>query len=361
MVVPMPFLEGIMSISNRPMPFSAVDGELLRVEDLRVYFGHHKAPVRAVDGVSLAVRRGESVGLVGESGCGKTTVGRAVMKLVEIIEGRILFGGYDITSLRGGNLREYRKQAQMVFQDPYGSLNARMPVGQAIEEVLHVHKRGDRAQRRKQASELFHAVGLNPEYLGRYPHEFSGGQRQRIGIARALAVGPSLIIADEPVSALDVSVQIQILNLLRDLQRNMGLSYLFVAHDLSVVRYMCDRIMVMYLGKIVESGSSERIYSFPSHPYTEALLSSVPDVGKGLDSRKGGSKRIVLKGDMPSPTRQIPGCPFHTRCHRARDKCRVDAPRLRRVHPYQWSACHYAEELLEENRTASGTSKSDAF
>ncbi len=327
------------------------DGELLRMDDLRVYFGHRKAPVRAVDGVSLSLMRGESVGLVGESGCGKTTLGRAIMRLVDVEDGRILFGGYDITTLKGGDLKAFRKQVQMIFQDPYGSLNARIPVGRAIEEVLYVHKKGDRAQRHKRAAELFESVGLDSEYLDRYPHEFSGGQRQRIGIARAMAVDPKLIIADEPVSALDVSVQVQILNLLRDLQEKMGLSYLFVAHDLAVVRYVCDRIMVMYLGRIVESGRAERIYSFPSHPYTEALLSAVPDVGKGLKARREGrGDRIVLKGDVPSPIRRIPGCPFHPRCHRVRDKCRTDVPALREVSPGQWSACHYAEEILESSR-----------
>lgn len=319
------------------------NGALLTVEDLRVYFGKERAPLRAVDGVSFSIQPGESVGLVGESGCGKTTLGRAIMRQVDLHSGRIEFGGTDIAPLAGRALAGYRKRVQMIFQDPYGSLNARMSVGGAIEEVLQVHKLGDRPARRKRARELFDAVGLDSSYMDRYPHEFSGGQRQRIGIARALAVGPQLIIADEPVSALDVSVQVQILNLMKDLQKELNLAYLFVAHDLAVVRYVCDRILVMYLGKIVESGSPDEILSRPTHPYTQALLSAVPDVDKGLRARKEGSDRIVLKGDVPSPTKVIPGCPFHPRCPIAQDRCRQEAPALRGIRPGQHSACHFAE------------------
>ncbi len=319
------------------------NGPLLKVEDLRVYFGKARAPVRAVDGVSFGIQPGESIGLVGESGCGKTTLGRAIMRLLPVRSGRIDFGGRDIAPLRDRELRAYRKNGQMIFQDPYGSLNARMSVGGAIEEVLRLHRLGDRTSRRKRAQELFQAVGLDPSYMDRYPHEFSGGQRQRIGIARALAVDPKLIIADEPVSALDVSVQVQILNLMKDLQREMNLAYLFVAHDLAVVRYVCDRILVMYLGKIVESGTPEEIFTQPTHPYTQALLSAVPDVDKGLKARHGGSDRIVLKGDVPSPTRKIPGCPFHPRCPMAQDRCRAEVPEWREIRPGQWSACHFAE------------------
>lgn len=318
-------------------------GTLLRVDGLRVHFGKPRQPVRAVDGVDLFVKPGESVGLVGESGCGKTTLGRAIMRLVDVTAGRIEFAGRDIATLRGAELVEYRRQAQMIFQDPYGSLNARMSVGNAIQEVMQVHRLGTRAERRARAAALFDAVGLDPAYLDRYPHEFSGGQRQRIGIARALAVDPQLIIADEPVSALDVSVQVQILNLMKDLQQRMGLAYLFVAHDLAVVRYVCDRIYVMYLGRIVESGTPDTLFSRPAHPYTQALLSAVPDVDKGLRARRGGTDRVVLKGDVPSPVRRIDGCPFHPRCPVAQDRCRTEVPALRALTAEREAACHYAE------------------
>jgi len=257
---------------------------LLRVENLKVYFGSARQPVRAVDGVSFDLHAGESLGLVGESGCGKTTTGRAVMRLVTPTEGRILFEGEDIAHRSTRALAAYRKQVQMIFQDPYGSLNARMTVGAAIEEVLTVHRLGKRNERAQRARELFESVGLDPAYMDRYPHEFSGGQRQRIGIARALAVNPRVVIADEPVSALDVSVQVQILNLIRDLQTRLHLSFLFVAHDLAVVRYVCDRILVMYQGRIVEQGEPDQLFTDPQHPYTQKLLAAVPDVEKGLNA-----------------------------------------------------------------------------
>ena len=261
------------------------DTPLLEVEDLRVRFkaAGRNRELRAVDGVSFSVGRGESLGLVGESGCGKTTVGNAIIGLVPISGGHIKFDGKDMAGVRGGAQKRFRQQAQMIFQDPFGALNPRMSVGSSIAEVLKVHHlvRG-RNERDARVAELLKAVGLESEYAWRYPHEFSGGQRQRIGIARALALRPALIIADEPVSALDVSVQAQILNLMKELQDKMSLSYLFIAHDLAVVRYMCDRILVMYLGKIVESGSSAELFTRPAHPYTEALLSAVPDVDKGM-------------------------------------------------------------------------------
>lgn len=259
---------------------------LLTVHDVHVRFGSSRHPVRAVNGVSFDVQPGESVGLVGESGCGKTTLGRAIMRLTEFQSGTICFHGQDIAALRGAALKQYRKQVQMVFQDPYGSLNARLSVGQAIEEVLQVHGLKDRDARRAKAHHLFKAVGLDPAYLNRYPHEFSGGQRQRIGIARALAVDPRLLIADEPVSALDVSVQVQILNLLKDIQQSMQLALLFVAHDLAVVRYVCDRILVMNQGNVVESGTPQDLFTNPQHPYTRTLLAAVPDVEKGLAKRR---------------------------------------------------------------------------
>lgn len=258
---------------------------LLDVNNLHVYYGPRPRLVRAVNGVDLTIQRGQRVGLVGESGCGKTTLGRAIMRLVDIQAGRIAYEGRDISRLKGASLQAYRKQVQMIFQDPYGSLNARMSVGRAIDEVLRVHGLGSRLARRRRAAALFESVGLDPDYMDRYPHEFSGGQRQRIGIARALAVEPQLIIADEPVSALDVSVQVQILNLMKDVQVERSLAYLFIAHDLAVVRYVCDRIFVMYLGNIVEAGPPEDLFLNPTHPYTKALIAAVPDVEKGLRSR----------------------------------------------------------------------------
>lgn len=313
---------------------------LLQVENLAVHYGSDRQPVRAVDGVSFTIAPGESVGLVGESGCGKTTLGHAVMRLCTPHQGRILYQQQDVSTRYGRALKAYRKQVQMIFQDPYGALNARMTVGHALQEALQVHRIGPRRERRDRAAALFQAVGLDPLYLDRYPHEFSGGQRQRIGIARALAVDPRLIIADEPVSALDVSVQVQILNLLKDLQKDRNLAYLFVAHDLAVVRYVCDRILVMYLGRIVESGSPGEILARPKHPYTQALLSAVPDVEKGL--RHGVGQRLPLRGDVPSPAARIRGCPFHPRCPLAQDRCRQEAPQLRIADGTRQVACHLA-------------------
>jgi oligopeptide/dipeptide ABC transporter ATP-binding protein len=316
---------------------------LLQIEEARVTFGSKPHVVRAVDGVSGVVHRGESIGLVGESGCGKTSLGRAVMGLIPLRSGRIQFEGVDVSGFRGRDLWSYHKQVQMIFQDPYGSLNPRMTVGKAVEEVIQAHGWRDVSARQQRVAALFESVGLDPAYRDRYPHEFSGGQRQRLGIARALAVDPRLIIADEPVSALDVSVQVQILNLMKDLQEQLNLSYLFVAHDLAVVRYVCDRIWVMYLGKIVETGTPDEIFTAPKHPYTQALLSAVPDVEKGLRARTEGSQRTVLKGDVPSPINLISGCPFHPRCPVAMDRCRVEVPELRDLKPGHHVACHLAE------------------
>ena len=325
---------------------------LLQVENLRISFqardrfGRAKE-LRAVDGVSFELEKGEILGLVGESGCGKTTVGNAIIGMAPVCGGSVRFDGQDVTSLRGRQLKLFRQHVQMVFQDPFGSLNPRMSIGGGISEVLKVHRlvRG-KEERVARVRELLTAVGLEPEYADRYPHEFSGGQRQRIGIARALALKPSLIIADEPVSALDVSVQVQILNLMKDLQKEMDLSYLFIAHDLAVVRYMCDRVIVMYLGKIVESAPAGELFARPAHPYTEALLSAVPDVDKGLRERKEKRRRIVLKGDVPSATERISGCPFHPRCHRAENICRVAAPPLTSCVAGHFSVCHFADRIF---------------
>ena len=329
---------------------------LLEIDNLSVQFrvreGAGRAKqLRAVDGVSFRVERGESVGLVGESGCGKTTLGLALLGLASVSGGCVRFDGEDVTRLAGASLRRFRERAQMIFQDPFGSLNPRMSIGAAIEEVLQVHRAVPRSGRAARAGELLAQVGLDPQYARRYPHELSGGQRQRVGIARALAVRPSLLIADEAVSALDVSVQVQILNLMKDLQKAGDLTYLFIAHDLAVVRYMCDRILVMYLGRIVEEGPAAALFAQPAHPYTVALLSAVPDVDKGLRGRHGGSRRIILAGDVPSATQIPPGCPFHPRCPRAEPVCRADPPpAFREVGPARRSACHFAEQVLAEGK-----------
>jgi oligopeptide/dipeptide ABC transporter ATP-binding protein len=320
----------------------------LEIKDLKVSFkvpGSHQA-LRAVDGVSLQLEKGQSLGVVGESGCGKSTLANAILRLVQPDSGSIHFEGQDALVLKGKALGKFREKVQMVFQDPFGSLNPRMTAGSCISEVLSVHGMAGKAKINERTIELLGMVGLDATYAARYPHEFSGGQRQRIGIARALAVAPSLIIADEPVSALDVSVQVQILNLMSDLRRKMGLSYLFIAHDLSVVRYMCRDLLVMYLGKIVESGVTAEVFDRPSHPYAEALLSAVPDVEKGLRSRAGKVDRIILQGDVPSPTERIDGCPFHPRCHRAQDVCLEKVPALQEVSAGRMSACHFAEDMM---------------
>ena len=328
---------------------------LLEVEDLRVQFDGHdglfkKSCIRAVDGVSFVLERGESLGLVGESGCGKTSLGRSILGLVKPTTGRVVFDGRDVASLRGRDLKSFRQSAQIIFQDPYDSLNPRLSVNSVLHEVLRIHHVVPSGQRQQRIRQLMESVGLNPGYAARYPHEFSGGQRQRVGIARALAVNPTMIIADEPVSSLDVSVQVQILNLMKDLQKQLGLSYLFVAHDLAVVRYMCERIMVMYLGKIVEASSTEELFEHPSHPYTQALLSAVPDIDKGLSARTQGSSRIVLKGDVPSAAKVIPGCPFHPRCLRAESICRTVPPPRTHISGSHWATCHYARKSNDTGR-----------
>jgi oligopeptide transport system ATP-binding protein len=314
---------------------------LLDIQTLTVRFpvrgglpGTTRPEVHAVEDVSFAMAPGETVGLVGESGCGKTTLGRTT----RATSGKIIFEGQDITQLKGRALHPLRRRLQIIFQDPYGSLDPRMRIGRAIEEPMLIHGLSSSSRARKdRTAELLSRVGLDPSFSGRFPHQFSGGQRQRIGIARALAVEPQLIVCDEPVSALDVSIQAQIVNLLQDLQQEQGLSYLFIAHDLAVVEHLSHRILVMYLGRIVESGPARQICQSPRHPYTQALISAVPSMEP--DSKR---KRIILAGDVPSPVNPPSGCPFHPRCPVAEERCGVERPLLREVVPEQRVACHLA-------------------
>jgi len=331
------------------------DRILLSVSDLRMYFPvteglifeRHIGDVHAVDDVSFDLPRGQTLGLVGESGCGKSTTGRTILRLYKPTAGRIVFDGVDITKIGGDALRQTRRRMQMIFQDPYASLNPRMTVGGIIGEPLTVHDIGTNAERRERVAELLDVVGLNPNFLNRYPHEFSGGQRQRIGVARAIAVNPELIVADEPISALDVSIQAQIINLLERLQDEFSLTFLFIAHDLSVVRHVRDRIAVMYLGRIVESAASGDLYAHPLHPYSVALLSAVPIPDPVVESRR---RRIILSGDVPSPVNPPSGCRFHTRCWlRERlgnpERCTTEDPALRTLATGHEVACHFAEAV----------------
>jgi oligopeptide/dipeptide ABC transporter ATP-binding protein len=320
---------------------------LLEVADLEKHFPIRKGVfsrtvghVQAVDGVSFSIEQGEVLGLVGESGCGKTTTGRCVLRLVEPTAGRVRFDGREITHLPFREMRQLRKEMQIIFQDPYSSLNPRLSVRTMLTEVLAVHGIARGAAARQRVGELLQMVGLSASQASRYPHEFSGGQRQRLGIARALALQPRLIVADEPVSALDVSIQAQIVNLLRDLQKQMALTYLFIAHDLSVVEHISNRVAVMYLGRIVEIAPSLDLYSDPRHPYTVALLSAIPQ--RDPDAVK---RRIVLKGDVPNPANPPSGCRFHPRCFMAQAICSADDPPLREIAPGHHSACHFAEQV----------------
>jgi oligopeptide/dipeptide ABC transporter ATP-binding protein len=351
-----------VSTNSQPAATMSSNGELLIVEDLKKYFPVTRGivfqkqigAVKAVDGVSFTVREGETLGVVGESGCGKSTMARCIMRLLDPTGGRVVFEGRDITKLSRAQLRPIRREMMMIFQDPYASLNARKRVGFIVAEALEVHKLGTPAEVKRRVQELLEVVGLNPEHYNRFPHEFSGGQRQRIGVARALAVNPKLIVCDEPVSALDVSVQAQILNLLKDLQRDFGLTYVFIAHDLNVVRHISDRVLVMYLGHTVELATRAQLYSEPKHPYTGALMSAVPIP----DPERGRKRqRIVLEGDVPSPINPPSACWFHPRCPRFREgHCDVETPPLYEFGSGHVAACHYPLErwpmTVEEMRRA---------
>ena len=308
---------------------------ILKVRDLKMHFPITKGiviqrqvgSIKAVDGLDFDLYRGETLGLVGESGCGKSTTGRAILQLYKPTDGSVVFEGQELTTIGSGDLRRMRRRMQMIFQDPYASLNPRMTVGSIVGEPLEVHNIGaNRKERQERVQELLKIVGLNPYFINRYPHEFSGGQRQRIGVARALAVNPSFIVCDEPISALDVSIQAQVINLLEDLQQDLGLTYLFIAHDLSVVRHISDRIAVMYLGKIVELADRDELYANPMHPYTQALLSAVPIPDPEIEKKR---QRIILEGDVPSPANPPKGCNFNTRCPRVMDICRQRDPEFK--------------------------------
>ena len=318
---------------------------LVEVENLKMYFPitrgivfqRHVGDIKAVDGLTFDVRRGETLGLVGESGCGKSTTGRAILQLHRPTEGHVRFEGQELTTLRADNLRRMRRRMQMIFQDPYASLDPRMTVGNIIGEPFEVHNILSRRERRERVQELLEIVGLNPYFVNRYPHEFSGGQRQRIGVARALAVQPEFIVCDEPISALDVSIQAQVINLLEELQEEFSLTYLFIAHDLSVVRHISNRIAVMYLGKLAELADRSTLYHNPLHPYTKALLSAVPIPDPHVEDVR---RRVILQGDVPSPANPPEGCNFCTRCPSKIDICESEEPEWRQVDEGHWVACH---------------------
>lgn len=308
-----------------------------------IIFQKQVAAVHAVDDVSFNIRRGETLGLVGESGCGKSTTGRTILQLYRPTSGHVTFDGVNLVTLQGEDLRKMRRKMQMIFQDPYASLNPRMTVGEIVGEPLVVHKIANSKEINERVEHLLELVGLNPAFANRYPHEFSGGQRQRIGVARALSLQPSFIVCDEPISALDVSIQAQVVNLLEDLQGQFNLTYLFVAHDLSMVKHISDRVAVMYLGVIVELASRDDLYNKPLHPYTQALLSAVPIPDPVADSKR---QRIILQGDVPSPVNPPSGCRFRTRCPIAEPVCAEDRPEFRELEPGHFVACHFAERFL---------------
>lgn len=318
----------LLDVRNLVMHFPLTQG---------IIFQKKVGAVQAVDGLSFAVKKGETLGLVGESGCGKSTTGRAILQLYKPTAGEVIFNGSDLTKLNGGDMRKMRRHLQMIFQDPYASLNPRMTVGSIVSEPMQIHNLVPKGERNQRVQELLQTVGLNPYFANRYPHEFSGGQRQRIGIARALAANPDFIVCDEPVSALDVSIQAQIVNLLEDLQNEFGLTYLFIAHDLSVVRHISDRVAVMYLGKIVELADRNALYDDPLHPYTKALLSAVPIPDPVIEKER---ERIILTGDVPSPINPPSGCHFHTRCPYVMDVCKKIDPILADQGDGHFVACH---------------------
>jgi oligopeptide transport system ATP-binding protein len=324
---------------------------LLKVDDLKMYFPIYRGvfqrkvgDVRAVDGIDLYVKRGETLGLVGESGCGKSTTGRAILQLYKPTAGNVVFDGVDLVHLKGEELRKMRRKMQMIFQDPYASLNPRMTVEQIVGEPLMVHNAGTGPEIHERVEHLLDVVKLNPSFASRYPHEFSGGQRQRIGVARALALQPSFIVCDEPISALDVSIQAQVINLLEELQEQFNLTYLFIAHDLSVVRHISDRVAVMYLGIIAEMATRDELYGNPLHPYTQALLSAVPIPDPIADAQR---KRVILEGDVPSPANPPSGCRFRTRCPIAEAVCAESRPEFREVKPGHFAACFFAERFVK--------------
>ncbi len=329
---------------------SSNNNVLLRVEGLKMYFPIYRGVIRrqvgavyAVDGISFDVKKGETLGLVGESGCGKSTTGRTILQLYRPTAGSVSFDGVDLVKLKGDELRRLRRKMQMIFQDPYASLNPRMTVGEIIGEPLMVHNVASGKEIRDRVAQLLELVRMNPDFATRYPHEFSGGQRQRIGVARALALQPSFIVCDEPISALDVSIQAQVINLLEDLQKQFNLTYLFIAHDLSVVRHISDRVVVMYLGILVELADRDDLYREPLHPYTQALLSAVPIPDPVADAKR---KRVILEGDVPSPVNPPSGCRFRTRCPIAETLCAEKQPEFHELKPGHFAACHFAERFV---------------
>jgi oligopeptide transport system ATP-binding protein len=338
-----------MVAETQPATPEANGEVLVSVRDLKKHFPIMKGvfrrqvgSVRAVDGVTFNIYKGETLGLVGESGSGKSTTGRVILQLDLATEGEVTFEGVELTETTGNKLRSLRPRMQMIFQDPHASLNPRMNVASIIGEPLTEHNKARGPERKKRIEELLSLVGLEPKHANRYPHEFSGGQRQRIGIARAIALNPDFIVADEPIAALDVSIQAQVVNLLEDLQDVLGLTYLFISHDLSMVRHIADRVAVMYLGKIMELADVDTLYNNPQHPYTQALLSAVPVPDPAIESKR---ERVILEGDIPSPANPPPGCPFNTRCPAAVERCVNEVPEWRQLEAGHWVACHFAEDI----------------